>query len=117
MIPFDLIFDCLRAYRFDSGTEAAFQLGVERALSRAGFALEREVQLSRGDRIDFMLDGHVGLELKIAGAETAVLRQLARYAESPHVSALILCTTKSAHIQLPRMLLGKPLAVHWQGGI
>jgi hypothetical protein len=117
MIPFDKIFDCLARYRFDSGTEAAFQAGVERALCSGGIAFEREVRLAAGDRIDFMLEGHVGLELKIAGAETAVLRQLARYAESEHVSALILCTTKSAHIGLPRELLGKPLAVYWQGGI
>jgi hypothetical protein len=113
----DDVLEHLRAFRFDASTEDTFQLAVARALQLRGAAFEREVRLSARDRIDFLLGGGIGLELKINGAPSEVTRQLLRYAESDRISALVLVTTRALHRAMPAVLLGKPLRVHWQGGI
>jgi hypothetical protein len=107
----------LSGYRFATGDEVTFQLAVERALKREGLAYEREVRLSPQDRIDFLLANGVGLELKINGATAEVVRQLIRYAQNDRIEALILCTTRASHQSVPLDLGGKPVFVHWQGGI
>lgn len=108
---------CLRKYRYDASSEVAFQTGVSRALELGRFIFAREVRLGPRDRIDFLVDGGVGLELKINGAPSEVTRQLSRYAESEQIAALVLVTTRALHRMQPGTLLGKPLHVHWQGGL
>ena len=107
----------LARYRIDSTTEASFQAGVERVLRAEGITFEREVRLNDRDRIDFLLESGIGLELKTQGGENAVHRQLLRYAESDLIAELVLCTTRSVHKLLPRTVLDKALTVHFQGGI
>lgn len=113
----DVVLQALSRYRINAETEATFQAGVERVLVAEGISYLREVQIGKRDRIDFLAVGGVGIELKTQGSESEVLRQLLRYAGCKQVKSLVLCTTRAAHMQLPRMLLGKPLAIHWQGGI
>ncbi|HEX2679628.1 MAG TPA: hypothetical protein VHM19_23425 [Polyangiales bacterium] len=108
---------CLSAHRFDATTEERLQLGIASALSTAGLELEREVVLAPGSRIDFLSANGIGIEVKIDGSETSVLRQLMRYAESDRVTALVLFTTRSKHLSMPAMLRGKLLSVYFQGGI
>lgn len=108
---------CLTAHRFDASTEERLQAGIALALAGDGLQLEREVVLAPGSRIDFLSPCGLGIEVKIDGAESAVLQQLMRYAQSERVWALVLFTTRSKHLGMPATLRGKPLHVHFQGGI
>lgn len=103
--------DALRRYAFTFASEAELQASISAALSAEGIPFEREVILSPGDRIDFLLSGGVGLEIKAAGAISLVASQLIRYAASDRVSALILVTTRQVHRCLPPTLHDKPLQV------
>lgn len=97
-------------YRFDESSEDALQRGVASVLAEHGIAHVREVNLCRGDRIDFMV-GSLGLECKIAGSLSSVTRQLHRYAHADQVEALVLVTTSARLGAVPRMLNGKQLVV------
>ena len=108
---------CLSAHRFDATDEKTFQDGVFAALRSFDLEVEAEVELRKGDIIDFMVGGGIGLELKIKGSQNAVLRQLMRYAESPRVVRLALFTTQSSHFDMPSTIRGKPLLVYLRGGL
>jgi hypothetical protein len=104
------IVKALIAHRYNIAHEADLQLAIGDVLEGYGFLIQREVELSRGDRIDFMV-GSLGIELKVKGAQNAVIRQLQRYAASDRVSALLLVTTRlQLVVGLPDALNGKPLA-------
>jgi hypothetical protein len=78
------------------------------ALDREGIAYRREARLMPGCRIDFLIDGGIGLEIKKGRPERLrVLRQLNRYAESGEVLALILLSERG--VSLPETVAGKKL--------
>jgi alkanesulfonate monooxygenase SsuD/methylene tetrahydromethanopterin reductase-like flavin-dependent oxidoreductase (luciferase family) len=101
--------EALRAYRFRFADEGRLQDAIEGALRASGFTLEREVRLDPANRIDFMV-GRVGIEVKVAGSPSAVLRQLTRYAQSGQVDGLILVTNRARHAQ-PRRIGVTPVEV------
>jgi hypothetical protein len=111
------VLSVLRAYRFNTSSEAALQGGIARALAAENVAFEPEVILTAQSRIDFLVDGGVGIEVKIDGTANEVLRQLMRYAECAKVRELVLVTTRSKHVALASSLRGKPLAIHFIGGL
>lgn len=78
-------------------------------LTAAGFEVQREVRLSARDRIDVLVDGDVGVEVKVAGSIAAVHRQLLRYAEHETIRSLVLFTTKALHRRLHLMPVGDVL--------
>lgn len=73
------------------------------------------MRLDEAGRIDFLTADGVGLELKVKGSATDVLRQLERYAHAPHVSALLLVTTRAQHRSIVRAVLRVPVLVHHIG--
>jgi hypothetical protein len=104
----------LATYRFTVACEADLQASVESALRVAGVTFVREVVLAKGERIDFLCAGGIGLELKIKGGGSEVLRQLQRYAASEVIAELVLVTTRVQHHALlgaQRTVGGKPLRV------
>jgi hypothetical protein len=103
------IADDLRRLRFRYCNEAELQAGLGAALTNLGYTVLREVILTPQDRVDFLVDG-VGIEVKVKGPTTAVVRQLVRYAEHDAIEALILVTTRLRH-QPPRELNGKSVIV------
>ncbi len=103
------IADCLRHARFNFNSEAELQSGVQRFLS-AKYTVQAEVELSRMDRIDFLIGG-IGIELKVDGSRADVIRQLHRYAQSDRIEALILVTSRTRHNDMPETINGKPLRV------
>jgi hypothetical protein len=94
----------LKASRIHVRDEAGLQSAVETLLPGA----RREVETDRG-RIDFVL-GDVAIELKVAGSNNAVMRQLKRYAELSWVREVVLVTTCAKH-RMPPYLSGKPVYV------
>jgi hypothetical protein len=110
----------LTSWTFGSWTsEKVLQEAMHPRLS-AVWEVWREVRLSPQDRIDFIVtlpcsDGkqyRIGIEVKIQGAATGILRQLYRYARSDRVDALILASTRRTLLSgVPRSLYGKHIAV------
>lgn len=90
----------LESLPMSMGNEKQMQQAVARALIQAGIPFEPEVILSPKDRIDFLLSGGIGIEVKNAGSYSAVALQLLRYAEADQVESLILLTSRAAHRQL-----------------
>lgn len=99
---------CRHSFRYASEDE--LQAGVAGVLAAAGFAVEREVRLSLRDRIDLLVDGCVGVEVKIAGIPSSVERQMRRYAESDRLTGLVLVTNRARHRPAASMC-GKPVVV------
>lgn len=110
----------LASYSYPTSTEAELQSAVEGVLRDGGYDFQSQVVLSPRSRLDALVRlpaGRVALELKTKGGRTALLLQLARYAESPQVDALLLVTTASRLTGLPAMVLNKPvLTVRLPGG-
>lgn len=101
----------LSTIRLFAADEEELQEAVESALQEGGIHYARERTLGRSDRIDFLCEGGVGVEVKIQGSLSDLTRQLFRYAEHPGIERLVLVTTKARLRRLPRTVLGKPLEV------
>lgn len=107
-----LIIGLLARHRFRFGTEAELQDGIEQVLESAGIPHEREVRLTSGDRIDFMIAGRTGLEVKVDGGISALTRQLHRYAQVDAVEEILVVTSRARHANLPTVLSGTPVRVY-----
>lgn len=105
----------LRQYNYVARNEADLQDAIASALTMQGHEFRREVELSRSDRIDFMA-GAVGIEVKVGGSRSALIRQLHRYAQHDEVSALLVVTTLHKLTALPMCLNDKPVHVLRVGG-
>lgn len=103
------IMAALHSGRFTYTNEVALHADLARVLDAHGLEHHREVTLGPGvGRIDFMVD-RVGIEVKVAGRAADVTRQLARYASSPSVDALVLVTTVARHRGVPNEIGGVPV--------
>jgi hypothetical protein len=100
----------LNGYRYSLDSENALQEGIAKSLRRENVEFEREVPLTKRDRIDFMV-GRIGLEVKIGGTFSMLLRQLDRYAQCPEVDALVVMASRSRLTNVPCELRGKPICV------
>lgn len=90
------VLEILSAYRFNFANELELQDGIEAVLLERGIDYVRELRLSPGSRIDFLADD-VGIEVKIAGSSTNLLRQIARYAKHDEIKSLIVVCNR-AHL-------------------
>lgn len=82
----------LQPQRFRLGQEALLQSDVQEFLLKQGVPHEREKVLDIGDRVDFLVEGHIALELKIKMPARHIYRQLQRYAKHDVVDSLVLMT-------------------------
>ncbi len=101
--------DQLTQFRFRFSNEKELQAGIRLALRWEEHTTE--VVLSKRDRIDFLLDNGIGVEVKVAGSLSAVTAQVLRYTQSDLVSAVLVITTKTTHRKIPNTLNGKPVDV------
>jgi hypothetical protein len=96
--------------RYHYNDEKGLQDGIQVVLETNLVPFEREVVLSPRDRIDFLVNNAIGVEVKIASISAEVMqRQLDRYALDSRINHLILVTNRSRHLNLPRTIQGKPL--------
>lgn len=95
--------------RFRFMDERTLQDQIEEVLKENTVEHTREKSLNLKDRIDFLC-GTVGIEVKIAGSQQAVQRQLWRYAGDDRISSLVLVTTRSGHF-MPESINTKPIFV------
>lgn len=111
------IAEILEAFQYTFADERELQESVKNVLRLRGLVVEREVRLGATERIDLLVDGDIGVEVKIACSSEVVARQLQRYARNDWIRELVLVTHKASHHRfLPSEIGGKPLAVAWIGG-
>jgi hypothetical protein len=102
----------LRLYRFHFSSEEELQRGIAEALTESDVPFVREARLSDRCRIDFVvpvLDCTIGIEVKVAGAPSSVMRQLNSYLR--HIDGIVLVTTRRKHRALGKT--GAPIEVVW----
>lgn len=92
--------------RFRMGHETLLQEDVQTALKAVGAEFEREKVLGPGERVDFLVDGHIALELKIRANRKRIFRQLERYATYSQIDAIVLLTASA--MGLPALIGDKP---------
>lgn len=103
----DALVRLLRAAHLPYTTEAIPQAAVEDLLRASGVSHDREKPLSgSAGRPDFLV-GRVAIECKVQGAPAAIAAQVARYAASDEVDAVILLTSKAVSVRAEQ----KPVAV------
>lgn len=101
-------FTCRMTFR----DEAELQGRIAQLLQAAGVAFERERVLSPGDRVDFLVLPGLGVEVKVGGPRTAIIRQLARYAAHDIIQGLVLVTASLRHTEaFPREIGGKSVGI------
>jgi hypothetical protein len=112
MIEVDAIVKALKSYRFNFQNEKDLQEGISEAFMAHDILFEREKELGgKYGIVDFLVDGRIGVEIKIQGGPSSVARQLLRYFECEKISELVLVTGKAKLGNLPKILLGKRLTV------
>lgn len=106
------IIELLDQHRFRFGTEVELQDGIEHVLETAEIPHERELRLSSGERIDFMLAGRIGLEVKVDGGISALTRQLHRYAQVEAIEEILVVTSRARHANVPTEMAGTPVRIY-----
>lgn len=99
----------LSRHSYPLGHETLLQEAVEKVLNAEKIAFKREFVLSPGSRVDFLVDGHIAIELKIKMSARHIFRQLERYATHDQVDSLVLMTLGTGGV--PGELNGKPCYV------
>lgn len=79
---------------------------IAAALTEAGIPHKKEFKLAERNRIDFLVDGGIGIEVKKGKPNKVnVISQLLRYAESPYISSVVLVIERN--MDLPGEINGK----------
>jgi alkanesulfonate monooxygenase SsuD/methylene tetrahydromethanopterin reductase-like flavin-dependent oxidoreductase (luciferase family) len=114
----DRLAAAIARYRLPVQDEAALQIALALVFDGEGFEglVEREHDLGPIGRIDFYLPAwSIGVEVKVEGSLSAVIRQLHRYAQSPAIAALVRVTTRARLGAVPEVLNSRPVRVVWIG--
>lgn len=98
-------------YRMRHTSEKELQIGLACIFDERRITYVREHHLGPGDVIDFLVEGGIGVEVKVGGGLSEVTRQLHRYAGHDAVRELVLVSSRSRLDNLPATLRGKPLTV------
>jgi hypothetical protein len=105
------VLEALDGFRFTYDNEIELQSAIALAFADRHVPYEREARLGADLKIDFLIPGGIGVEVKIKGSPSEVARQLLAYANRPEIACLVLVTARAALSRLPAMLLGKKLYV------
>lgn len=97
----------LRRQRYRVGQEAWLQADIEGALAAMDVEFKREARLTARDRIDFLVQGGIGIEAKARCSPRQIFRQLERYAAHDTITSLILISGTATG--LPAIINGRPL--------
>lgn len=79
---------------------------IAREFTRAGILYEKEYLLGPRSRIDFLVAGGVGVEVKKGKPyRRQVAEQLAKYAASPEITSIVLVVERT--LDIPKEINGK----------
>lgn len=105
------LLEAVRSTRFHYVSEDDLQRGMAELLTSLGISYEREYRLDAQSRIDFLVDGALGIEVKIDGSASDLGYQVLRYLQNDAIKGLVVISTRSSHRDLPKTLEGKPIWV------
>lgn len=105
------VLTALRALRTPAQPdEYALQREVAHALDAAGIPYQKECVLGPRNRIDFLCEGGVGIEIKRGKPNAKLVRtQAQRYCGCEQVQSIIIVVERS--LRMPARIGGKPVAV------
>lgn len=95
-----------KKYHFALNNEETLKQQMAEAMALAGIKYAKEYILDAKNRIDFMVEGSIGVEVKIKGSAKDIYKQCERYCAFDEVSSLVLVTSKT--IGFPSSINGKP---------
>lgn len=99
----------LQQYSYRTADESRLQEGIAEVLLEHGFQSRRE-HVAGDDRFDFLLDGGIVIEVKIAGSWSEAIRQAERYCRQDFVAAVILASSRRWQAdRCPQTFHGKPV--------
>lgn len=105
------ILELLPQYGYTLSDEIKLQDGIADVLSTNEMQFQREVTLG-SDRFDFLCEGGVVIEAKVAGTYSEALRQAERYCQHEEVSAVVIASTRSWRVgRADGVLHGRPVHV------
>jgi len=107
-IRVDDVISAVRRYRINFTNEKELQQGVAGVFDANKYEYEREAVLASSDRIDFLIGG-IGVEVKVGGSLSALLRQLYRYAGYERIECLLVISSRKLLTRLPAEIRGKPI--------
>lgn len=96
----------IQGRRIAYGDEEELQSIIGGILAAEGVNFRREVRLSASERVDFLIDDGLVVEVKLKGSHYNVLRQLQRYAKHAMVEAIVLL--RPSPMNVPATIEGKP---------
>lgn len=112
-MPIHEVIKAFSAHQLDFSSEDVLQSQIAQMFTEIGISFQREVRLSAQDRIDFLVEDGLGVEVKIKGSPHAIYRQCKRYCASGQIRTLLLVTGRS--MGLPDQINGKDCYVHLLG--
>ena len=87
--------------------EYEIQRDIADILSKAGIEYQKEYKLGKHNRIDFLISGGIGIEVKKGKPnKSKVIEQLTRYTEFEVINSVILVIERS--MDIPKEITGKP---------
>lgn len=103
----DMVLECLKRLRVNPIMEEyALQDMIRAELDRAGICFVKEFKLGPRNRIDFLVEGGIGIEVKKGKPnKKQTMEQLERYMLSEHIEVLILVVERS--LTIPSQIMGK----------
>lgn len=79
---------------------------ISQSLNRSGIFFEKEYRLGPRNRIDYLINGGVGVEVKKGKPYSRqVIEQLKRYTVFPEITAIILVVERN--LDIPKQINGK----------
>lgn len=106
----EAVLSLLSGYTFTFTGERELQDRIDIVLGTSGMEFTREHVLSPKDRIDFLVGG-VGIEVKIGGSSTGLIRQIHRYVQHDAVQSLVVVVGAARLAQLPAVVNGKRVLI------
>lgn len=82
----------LGRHRFPLEREKETQAEIAKVLDGAGIVHAREIDIGKRDIIDFLVEGSIGMEVKLGGSKRAIHAQCVRYCGTKRLAALVLAT-------------------------
>lgn len=98
--------DILNGWQFSVTREKETQDQIYELIKNEFYNVEKEYKLGRGSVIDFIINGEIGIEVKVKGSKTDILRQCKRYCSYDEIKCLVLITARS--MGFPEEINGKP---------
>ena len=107
----------LNSFAFRYTSESQLHEGIASVLDAEGIAYAREVVMDPNNRVDFLVEDAVAIEVKVGGSLAQALGQVNRYCAHGRVDGVLLAATPGwARQPLPRIsgaFHGKPVELAW----